>query len=325
MDRPWDSPEAQYLDSITLETFCDRHLAWTQATKATIDAVCRSVLTVEPSQISALQFLFYMRSGTSLTCLCATSDGAQDEVIKGGSKSLIDKLVDDLTSQSVDMILETPINMISQTDSLVTVRGDNATFEGKYVVMAMSPNLCGRMKYSPPLPTTKDQLFQRFPNGNVIKTIVSYERCHWKEYGFSGQIVSDSDDPIVTSFDHSHDGYYNIIGFCGGKNASKYRAMSQEDRKKAVCEQYARLFGIEEMKNPKAYFEKDWSADEYTRGCYGGIMMTGALFEYGKALHDNHERIYFGSTELSDIWNGYMDGAVRMGKKLAERILPLLE
>lgn len=292
--------------------------------KKTLSIVCRSVMTSEMSEISALQFLTYIRSGIDLMSLVNVEDGAQQKVIKGGSKVLIEKIVEDLKANKVDLVLNTPIRKLSQDDQFVTVESDNSTFKGKYCVVALSPMLCGRLIYNPPLPAVKDELFQRYPMGKVIKIIVSYDRPYWREHGLSGQIVSDDENsPIVSSFDHSHDGYYNLIGFCSGKLAIKYRKLSKEERKKAVCKQYADMFNIEEMNNPIGYFELDWSEELYSRGCYCGNLTPGALINYGNVLKDNFKKIYFTSTELSESWCGYMEGAMNSGIEVAQKILNL--
>jgi monoamine oxidase len=69
------------------------------------------------------------------------------------------------------------------------------------------------------------------------------------------------------------------------------------------------------------YLEKDWSAEEFTRGCYGGRLGAGVWTQYGKALAEPVGRIHWAGSETSDVWNGYMDGAVRSGRRAAAEIL----
>lgn len=277
------------------------------------------------SEVSALQFLTYLRSGVDLMTLVKTDDGgAQEKVIKGGSKVLIEKIVEELKSNKVDLLLNTPIYKVSQDDQSVTVYSESSTFKGKNCVLALSPVLCGRLIYDPPLPVMKDELFQRYPMGKTLKIIVSYNRPYWRDNGYSGQLVTDDENyPIVATFDHSHGGYYNLIGFCAGKLAIKFRKLTKEERKKAVCKQYAEMFNIQEMNNPVGYFEIDWSEEVYTRGCYCGNMTPGTMSNYGTVLRDNFNRIYFSSTELSKSWCGYMEGAANSGIEVARKILDL--
>jgi monoamine oxidase len=50
-------------------------------------------------------------------------------------------------------------------------------------------------------------------------------------------------------------------------------------------------------------------------------MPTGVLFDYGRALRTPVGRIHWAGTETSTIWAGYMDGAVRSGKRAAKEAL----
>ncbi|WP_454165279.1 FAD-dependent oxidoreductase [Gordonia iterans] len=57
------------------------------------------------------------------------------------------------------------------------------------------------------------------------------------------------------------------------------------------------------------------------RGCYGGRLGAGVLTQYGKALAAPIGRIHWAGAETSDVWNGYMDGAIRSEHRAAEAIL----
>ena len=65
-------------------------------------------------------------------------------------------------------------------------------------------------------------------------------------------------------------------------------------------------------------------AEEYSRGCYGGRMGTGVWTRYAQSLREPVGRIHWAGSETSDIWNGYLDGAVRSGERAAEEALTAL-
>ena len=46
--------------------------------------------------------------------------------------------------------------------------------------------------------------------------------------------------------------------------------------------------------------EQDWTAEEFTRGCYGGRLGAGAWTQYGKALAAPVGRIHWAGAETSD-------------------------
>jgi monoamine oxidase len=48
-----------------------------------------------------------------------------------------------------------------------------------------------------------------------------------------------------------------------------------------------------------------------------GPVWTG----YGEALREPVGRIHWAGTETAEVWNGYMDGAVRSGERAAREVL----
>ena len=54
------------------------------------------------------------------------------------------------------------------------------------------------------------------------------------------------------------------------------------------------------------------------------IAGPGTLTEYGRAIREPVGKIHWAGTETSTFWNGYMDGAVRSGKRAAQGVLDSL-
>jgi monoamine oxidase len=72
------------------------------------------------------------------------------------------------------------------------------------------------------------------------------------------------------------------------------------------------------------YLDRDWATEEYSRGCYGGRFGTGVWTAVGRSLREPIGRIHWAGTETSDVWNGYLDGAVRSGERAAAEVLAQL-
>ena len=94
----------------------------------------------------------------------------------------------------------------------------------------------------------------------------------------------------------------------------------QAERRAAVLKNFATYFGDEAL-TPKAYIEKDWSAEAWTRGCYVGFTQPGTLLDYGEAIRAPVGRIKWAGAETATYWNGYMDGALRSGTRAAGEAL----
>ena len=83
---------------------------------------------------------------------------------------------------------------------------------------------------------------------------------------------------------------------------------------------FARLFG-QRAAAPEAYVERVWADEEWTRGCYGCAMPTGAWTEFGPALRAPTGPIHWAGAETATVWSGYMDGAVSSGERAAGEVL----
>lgn len=64
-----------------------------------------------------------------------------------------------------------------------------------------------------------------------------------------------------------------IMGFLLSTQAVKAAGMTKEQRQQAICEQYARAFGMKEFLSPTEYIELDWTAEEWSGGCFVGVFL----------------------------------------------------
>ncbi|WP_100459582.1 flavin monoamine oxidase family protein [Mycobacteroides abscessus] len=90
-----------------------------------------------------------------------------------------------------------------------------------------------------------------------------------------------------------------------------------------VIDALMKYFGPQAAK-PFDIVEQDWTAEEFTRGCYGGRLGAGAWTQYGRALAAPVGRIHWAGAEVSHVWNGYMEGAILSGRQAAEEVLGAL-
>ena len=114
-----------------------------------------------------------------------------------------------------------------------------------------------------------------------------------------------------------------LLGFFEGEHATEAGLMDADERRALALGCFAKYFG-ERALHPGEYVEQDWTAEEFSRGCYGGRMGTGVWTRYAQALSEPVGRIHWAGTETADVWNGYMDGAVRSGERAAEEALSAL-
>ncbi|MCB1167981.1 MAG: FAD-dependent oxidoreductase, partial [Leptospiraceae bacterium] len=69
------------------------------------------------------------------------------------------------------------------------------------------------------------------------------------------------------------------------------------------------------------YMEKNWTMDEWSGGCYTGLMTPGTMTNYGDLLRTPSGRIHWAGTETATEWMGYFDGAVESGQRAAKEVM----
>lgn len=317
LQRPWQSRAARDLDGQTFETWIRRHLR-TPLGRAYFRIATEAVFSAESADLSALHAMFYAHSGTDLETLLAVEGGAQQDRIVGGSVRIAEAMAAELGDR---VLLSQPVRGIDHGPDGVRVHTDTATFDADRVIVTLPPTLAGRLVYQPGLPSWRDQLTQRLPAGSVIKLYCIYDEPFWRTAGLNGQAASDV-GPVKVTFDNSPpEGSPGVLmGFMEANDGRFWGRRSREERQAVAVECFARYFG-DGARHPIEYLERDWMAEEYTRGCYGAHFTPGVWTAFGAALSEPIGPIHWAGAECATRWNGYLEGAVRSGESTARTVL----
>jgi monoamine oxidase len=280
------------------------------------------VFAGEPEDISFLYFLFYVRSGGSLTRLSSTRGGAQALKLNGGAQQLSLRLAEQIRTP-VD--LAAPVRVIEQHDDEIRVHHDGGTVRARRLILAIPPAAAAAIRFTPELPASRANIHAKMPMGCAIKCLVVYQRPFWREEGQSGESISDG-SPIRATFDAcSPDGeFVALLAFVVGEEARRFGLLSPAERQPAIIAHLVRLFGSRAA-DAIDYIDMDWSTEPFSGGCYVGLMPPGLLTTAGPALRTPVGRMHFAGTETAERWCGYFDGAIeaglRAGDEVAEQLL----
>ena len=314
---PWATVGATDLDRQTLDQWLVGQTTDAVALRF-FRLVVPALFSAESPELSLLHFLFYVKSGTSLEVLIATTGGAQESRVVGGTHQISERMAAELGDA---LWLNTFVSGIAQDAAGVTVTYDGGQLAADRVVVAVPQTLAGRLRYSPPLPAARDALTQQFPAGSVIKFNIGYATPFWREAGLSGFVMSLDDEFNVVLDNSPADGSCGVlVGFLEGAHARRAAELTVAERRDLVIRNLVKYFGPRAAE-PFDVLEQDWTAEEFSRGCYGGRLAAGVWTQYGKAVAAPVGRIHWAGAETSDVWNGYMDGAIRSGYRAADAIL----
>jgi monoamine oxidase len=314
--KPWTAPNAAELDGQTVETFMLANSS-TPGARFLLELAIKAVFATDPRDLSLLHALFYMHSGNGIINLTSTAGGAQDSRFVGGSQLVSLKMAERLGGR---VVLNAPVRAISQDRSGVTVHSDAGNWRASRAIVAVAPMLAGRIEYTPALPAGRDGLTQRMPQGSAIKYEAVYPKPFWRAAGLSGYTNSDR-PPIHFTYDNSPPSGRPgvLLGFVVGEDARALGSLGRAQRHRLVLDAFARLFG-DEAGRPRELIEQNWSEEPWTRGCYAGYMPPGVWSDFGAALRAPVGLLHWAGTETAEVFNGYMDGAVRSGEHAAAEV-----
>ncbi len=320
LDDPSRAAEARALDGISLQEWQESRVH-SRTARALIAAAVRVIFGAEPREISALHFLFYARSGTGIESLIEIKNGAQEQRFVEGAQELSIRLAARL-GEAVH--LGTPVRAIEQEAAGVVVRAGEGAVRARRGGGAPPPGLASRLAYSPALPASRDQLWQRYPMGATVKCLALYPSAFWREKGLSGEAVC-TEGPVSVIFDNtSHDGRQaSLLAFVVGDPARIWSTRPELERRDAVLAVMARCFGPAAAA-PTHYLEQDWSTEPYSRGCPVGVLSPGALSVGAAPLREPSGKIHWAGTETATEWNGYMEGALQSGERASAEVIAAL-
>ncbi|MFD6388522.1 flavin monoamine oxidase family protein [Nocardia sp. NPDC060259] len=322
LSSPWTAPDAAELDRRTLDEWL-RANTDNEEVLAFWAAVVPALFSAESAEMSLLHFLFYLKSGGMLDVLVGVTGGAQELRVVGGTHQISERLASALGDEVV--LLDAPVSAIAHDENGVRVTYSGGTIAAGHVIVAIPPTLAGRLRYQPALPATRDGLTQQIPMGSVIKVQIAYPTPFWRDAGLNG-FAFDLDGAISVTVDNSPpDGSCGVIvAFFEGAHARTAASWSIGERRAAAVATLTELFGPRAA-DPIDYVELNWMEEEYTRGCYGGRLGAGVWTQYGAALSAPIGRIHWAGAETAEVWNGYMDGAVRSGHRAAAEVLARID
>ncbi|KAK7633853.1 flavin-containing amine oxidase [Phyllosticta citricarpa] len=244
----------------------------------------------------ALFFINYCKAGTGLSRLLSDEkDGAQCIRIREGISHCKNTIVfkrhfSKLSPSSV--LLSAPEKSIHQhKGGDCEVKSTTGLgFRCKKVVVSISTCLYPMIEFDPPLPQAKKDLSESTT----------------RDAGLSGSFVSDHIGPTTFAFDTcvEQDEQWSISCFVVGKPGLEWSTLPMAVRRKKVLDRLKYAFGkvVGNVPDPINTIEMEWSKNEEPVG-----------------------NVQFVGTETSDMWRGYMEGAVRSGIGGAEEVIEALQ
>jgi monoamine oxidase len=323
VNEPWNSPDAQTLDAQTAETWIRSGSVNQQRTLDLVQLFFNSAYGARADEVSMLYVLSQIagfgdeRNVGTIERGISSRGGAQDSRIVGGSQEIALRAAAALGRR---VVLNAPVRRIEQSGGTATVTTDAGAWKARRVIVAVPPALATEIDWHPLLPPEHDALRRRMTLGTLMKIHAVYPEPFWrKDPGVWMALKIGGTVPEM--FDNTPpEGTPGILmGFHGGHAWRRYYGRPAE-RRQAVLSDFAQAFGPQAL-HPVDYFEQDWTAERWSRGCPVSVLAPGVVTEFLPILTQPFGLVHWAGTETATYWNGYMDGAVRSGERAAGEVL----
>lgn len=317
LQQPWLSPDAAMWDNMSAEQWMLQTMKNARA-RSLFQVAFEAIFATHPANISMLHVLFYTKSGKDFDTLMNIKKGAQQDRIFGGAQSVCNKMAIELAD---NLLLNKAVMSITQYESGVTVNGADFLYKAKKTVLALPPAVAGKILYQPALPAKRIQLMQQQFMGNVVKCYAIYKKPFWRDRQLNG-LSAMPDELVSVTFDNSpKDGSKGILmGFALAEKAKKLMLHDEAKRKELVLNCFQKFLGAEALQC-EIYVDHYFTEEAWSLGCYAGMMPLNATTSCGAALREPCGHIHWAGTETSDVWNGYMEGAVRSGERVSKELM----
>jgi monoamine oxidase len=269
----------------------------------------------EPEDVSMLHAVRYVKAAGGLGRMLDVEGGAQQDRFPDGTQQIALRMAEELGER---VVLNAVVRSIERhVDGTLAVGSDRGDVAAKAVIVAVPPAHRAGITFDPALPPEYEKLTEHWPQGNLSKAYAAYDTPFWREDGCSGEALSD-EGPVFITFDvsPSDSGPGILLGFT---DARTFDPLPVEQRRERALEGFATLFG-DAARHPIDYLDHCWGAEEFAPGGPTAAVPPGSWTMYGPWLHKPVDGIFWAGTETADQWTGFLDGAVRSGKRAADEV-----
>jgi putrescine oxidase len=316
-EAPWEHPDAAALDAVTYESWLQAEVEHEAARDLLRSFLAGGFMTKPAESFSLLAGLWVIAGAGSVDNLFEPDLCLAYRVV-GGSQQIALRLAEELGGR---VRLGSPVRACDWNGDRVTVSAGEDTVSARRAIVAIPPNLTGGIRFDPVLPPWRLRLEQHLSQGSVIKSLAVYETPFWRDEGLSGEGFAPY-ELVREVYDNTPpSGAPGVLcTFLAGENAESAGRLDREERRRLVLAGYERFFGPAALEAVD-FVERDWSAEEFTRGAYCATFDVGGLSRFGADLRRPIGPLHWACTDISGLGNMHMEGAARSGRAAAEAIL----
>ena len=350
-------PNAKVYDSLSIKEFVSSKVK-SVAVRYELMTFFESILSCDISECSFLYAIWLIASSGGLEALGDNTPVSNQMYVlqdSAGPSQICSRIAERMKHVGVVFLRATATAIDYSCKDRIVLKTDYFELNCIRCVFAVNPTLAfTTVQFKPKLPLEKRKLCQTFLKGHVIKVYLCYTEPFWGDEMVSTDSTvddkdieakrSDTGEPteIIKVVNDNNQlaihqifpaknmfycknigGYHAIVALITGKTCESIMDKSREERQELIVQQLQGMYehvSRDLISKPVAYLEKNWCADDLSGGCFSNgyrsfINVQSAL----QTPLDN--RIFFASSETSNKFCGYMEGAILSGEAVADIIV----
>ena len=321
--EPWRHPQAESLDSVSFAEWV-KDEAFTEEARSYWLYIVESGMCANPDDFSTLEVAQQVATLGGLGRL----ETAEQEFFAAGAQTIAQRLADELGGR---VQLQAPVRALrheGSDDRVIRATTDCGEFLGRRVILAIPPQLVKAISFDDDLSRQVHHDEEKLVLGQVVKSIVVYDRAWWRDAGLSGTADTPGEQIsflVDTSNKAGRPGI--LVALATGPHAESLSQMDDETSKAAVMSHVQRVLGGygDSLTQPRNFFSMDWTSEPWSLGGYASRQTVGQWTAQKDTLAASRGPIHFAGTETATEWRSYMEGALQSAERASGEVLNELD
>ncbi|HEV2773746.1 MAG TPA: FAD-dependent oxidoreductase [Thermoleophilaceae bacterium] len=286
-------------------------LALEPTARQLVERQLRDDYTVEADRLS---LLFH----AALTKLYAGADDSGNEAfrIDGGNDKLLAALIEEIDAK-VDV--DAPVTAIERrSDGVLVSVGGAREVEAEFCIVTAPLPLVAEIDFRPALPRTLRTAASELQYGEATKTPLQYSRRFWANEGLDADALTDLSIGTTWEATTAQTGRPGILmSYASGADGRQLARLPDSERIARAAKEIEEVYP-EARARIESGATLAWSREQYARGAYAAYA-PGQVTRFWRALRRPVGPIYLAGEHV-DAYTGFMEGAVRSGRRVSRAI-----
>jgi len=301
--------------------------ALSRAGKAGKDVAASTVVPDMPYSATVQSWMGAMDYGVDFDGVSTADywDSAEDQpsyLVKEGLGAVVATL-----AEGLPVSLGTTVTAIDHSGPGVAVETSTGTIRAKACLVTVSTGVlaAGKIRFTPELPTTKQQAISDIPMGLLMKVPMMFDGArlglaenNWVTYRIPEDKAGEACYFVAWPCGHDY-----LFGNIGGRFGWELSAQGSDAVVDYALGELVRLLGSDTRKHFVKGFATDWAENPLTLGAYGAPR-PGAISARKALAEPVGNSLFFAGEAMGGSVSALVNGAYKSGKKTAKAMAKAL-